>query len=134
MVFRIIWRKFRCTFKPLARFVAAANAHGPARRIAIQQSEGALRPGVIKMLVKSRRRFEFAFNFPDNFQCAERFRAGKLAEIHRQIIMSRRGFRLAHDKLATGGDALPGNDDAFSVVRGEVCEVKTRAGKFPCSG
>ena len=48
--------------------------------------------------------------------------------------MSRRGFGFAREQLPAGGDALLGQCGALGVVRGEIREVKTRAGKLPGGG
>ncbi len=79
-------------------------------------------------------RFEFAFHFLDEFQRAQNFRAGELAEVHAKIIMSRRGFGLVREQLPARGDALDGEGGAFRVVRGKIRKIITRAGKMPRGG
>ena len=86
------------------------------------------------MFVQIIGRFEFTLHFPDEFQRAQNFRAGKLAEVHAKIIMSRRGIGLVRNQLPARGDALNGNDGAFGVVRGKIREIITRAGKMPRGG
>lgn len=134
MVFGIIRRELFSLFQKRARFAFAADADGPVRRVAIQQTKTALRPGEIKLSVEIRRRFEFAFHFPDEPQRADEFRACELAGIHRQIIMRGCGIGLARDELAARGDALSCNRSASGVVRREVREIETGAGKLPCVG
>ncbi len=65
MIFRTRWRNLFGLIEPIQGFAAAANAHGPVRRVAIQQAERALRPGLVQTAVQTRRRFEFAFHLPD---------------------------------------------------------------------
>ena len=131
MIFRIIRRELHSAFQPVARLAFAADARGPAGRAAVKQSEISLRPGVVKLPVQLRRRFEFIFHFPDDLQCAQTFGARELAEIHAQIIMRGDRICVTRDELAARGDALIGNGRTPGFVRGEVGEIVARAGELP---
>jgi hypothetical protein len=59
------------------------------------------------------------------------FGVRQLAEFDGQVIMARGRIGFAREQLPARGDALIGQRGAPGVVRDEVIEVKTRAGKLP---
>ena len=131
-VFGIIGRKLDGLFQPFARFVPAADAHRPAGRVAIQQAETARGAGVIEMFIQVARRFELVLHFLHHFEgCQVSPGVRQLAEFDGQVIMSRDRIGFVREQLPARGDALIGQFGAPGVVRDEIIEVITRAGKLP---
>src|SRR5438093_10734979 len=96
----------------------AADARGPSGRFEIKEPEIAVRPGVVEFRVKRPHGHEFALHLVNDLQGSERFRAGHLAEVHAQVIMSRRRVRAARDELTAGGNAFVSTPLTLVVLRG----------------
>lgn len=130
-VLRIIRRKVHGLAQVETGVRAAADTRRPTRRFKIQQPERPMRPGVIETRVKRDGRFEFRFHLLDQPDGAERFCPGRLAEIQGQVVVCRRGFRIASDCQPTSGNTHFGKRGPVRVVRGELRPVKRGPAKLP---
>ena len=98
MIFRKIRRQLDGLLQQRLRLGRVADADRPARGVAIEQAQVPFGPGMVELRIQLPRRLEFLFHLLDERERAKIFRARKLAEVHRQIIMAGGKFRLAHDE------------------------------------
>src|SRR5437868_6166111 len=105
--------KFHRAFEMFARLLFAADARGPARRVTVKKSKRTIGTREIKMLVEIQCAGKLVFHLAHELECAKRFRAGELAEVHAQPIMRRGIVRLAIDRGASGVDAT--QSDVFTL-------------------
>ena len=135
VVFRVIGREFDGTFQPFARLggcQCSRASPGPRK-------EGSPRSAPDRRKSKCSSSSAAVLNSRSISwtSCRRPWRAprhGQAGQGSWPDNNGRRGIGLAREKLAAGGDALLGNRSPFSVVRGEVREIKARTGKLPCGG